>query len=186
MKETTVVRHGTSGVAILLGVLASIGTAALLTPLVAGTLGSGDFNLDAAGSAIPVLVALVVSTFIGGHVAGRIAGDHTSWHGLMTGIVGLGATCAYLLIGVAAQRGALGFPVYTAMPELFPGVLTVSLYQSTMALAFGLLFGLPAQIVAAWFGGLLAPTRTARIVREPEPRKTYTRDSGPMTPRPLI
>lgn len=157
--DVSATNQGASWVAIGGGVLATMGAASLLTPILSAYLGASGVDLASAGSAVPVLIALATAALVGGHVAGRIAKRQTGWHGLLSGLVGLLATGSYLIAGVAVQRSLLGID-NRALPDFFPMVLTLSQYHSVPALALGLI-GLPAQVLAAWIGGLLAGSRPA-------------------------
>lgn len=147
----------------LLGWLTTIGVAALLTAVASARIHPASidvYSTGAAAPALPVLIALVIATLIGGHVAGRIAGYRTSWHGLMSGFLGMLAVYGYVLFQIAVQRSVVGLTYY-ATPELFPSVLTLALYQSYPALVFGLVMGSALQLFASWLGGLLAAPRGA-------------------------
>jgi len=154
-----------SWVAVVGGSLVTMGVGALLSPIVSAYLGTSGTNLAGAASAVPVLVALAISALLGGYAAGRIAKRRTGWHGLLSGLVGLLVTGTYLIAGVAVQGSFLGID-NRALPDFFPTVLTVSQYHSVPALTLGFI-GFPAQILAAWIGGLLARPRSAVVTASP-------------------
>lgn len=152
---------GTSWVAVGGGVLATMGVAALLTPILSAYLASSATDLTGAGSAVPVVAALTLAALLGGYVAGRIAKRRTGWYGLLSGLVGLLLTGSYVLVQVTVQRSYLGIDD-RFLPDFFPMVLTRSQYHSEASLALGLI-GLPAQVVAAWIGGLVARPRSTVV-----------------------
>ncbi len=161
---------GTSWISVGAGVLATMGVAALLTPILSAYLASSTTDLTGAGSAVPVVAALALAALLGGYVAGRVAKRRASWHGMLSGFVGLLLTGSYVLVSVAVQRSYFGIDG-RFLPDFFPMVLTRSQYHSEASLALGLI-GLPVQIVAAWIGGLFARPRpavvaSARIVEAP-------------------
>ncbi len=156
---------GTSWIAVGGGVLVTMGVAALLTPILNSYLAASTTDLTGAGSAVPVVAALALAALLGGYIAGRVAKRRTGWHGLLSGFVGLLLTGSYVLVSVAVQRSYFGIDG-RFLPDFFPMILTRSQYHSEASLALGLI-GLPAQIIAAWIGGLFArPTvvASARVV----------------------
>lgn len=152
---------GTSWVAVGGGVLVTMGIAALLTPILSAYLASSTTDLTGAGSAVPVVAALTLAALLGGYIAGRIAKRRAGWHGMLSGFVGLFLTGAYILVSVAVQRSYFGIDG-RFLPDFFPMILTRSQYHSEASLALGLI-GLPAQIIAAWIGGLFAQPRPAVV-----------------------
>jgi len=158
-------KPGTSWVAVGGGVLATMGVAALLTPILTAYLATSGVDLARAGSAVPVLIALAIAALAGGYTAGRIAKRRTGWHGLLSGLLGLLVTGSYLLASVAVQGSFLGIDD-RALPDFFPMVLTLGQYHSEPALTLGFI-GFPAQILAAWIGGLLARPRSAVGITSP-------------------
>ena len=164
-----------SWVAVVVGVLAMMGVGALLTPILTAYLATSGVDLARAESAVPVLVALLIAALVGGYTAGRIAKRRTGWHGLLSGLLGLLVTGSYLVASVAVQRSFLGIDD-RALPDFFPMVLTLGQYHSEPALTLGFI-GLPAQLLAAWIGGLLARPRSAAVAESP-----LIVVAGPVTP----
>jgi len=162
------------------GWIASVGAAALLSPLIGGIVTSRGGTADDISLAVPAVLGVLVTYLVGGYVAGRMAGHSTSWHGMMTAFFGLFVILAVILTGLAADRGYLG-DLRIGLPA---GTFTVG-----DAVTFGAILGFLAAIFAGWLGGLLAPTRTVAsapvapvdrtvpvttvedrtVVREPEP-----------------
>lgn len=173
---TRVVRIADSWVAVVGGVLAMMGVAALVTPVLTRYLAGAATDLTDAGSAVPVLVALVLTALIGGYVAGRIAKRRTGWHGLLSGLFALLLTGSYLITQVALQRSFLGIDD-RELPVFFPMVLGLGLYHSYPALWLGVAVGFPARILAAWIGGLLARPRSDVVAASPR-----IVVAGPVTP----
>ena len=162
MARDVVVRpSGTAWGAVLGGWLATLGVAALLSPLVTAVLGSLSLNERSLAAAVPVIVGVGLAYLIGGYIAGRMAGYRTSWHGLLTAFFGLFVVLALIVIAVALQQGVFGSTYY--IPAILPPLVSVGLYRSAEALAFGGLLGMLIAIFSAWLGGLLAPTRTLAV-----------------------
>ncbi|MFN2520391.1 MAG: hypothetical protein ABR525_05025 [Candidatus Limnocylindria bacterium] len=163
----------TSWAAVLGGWLASVGAAALIAPAVAtllnGTARSGIADL---ASVVPVVVGLIVAYLIGGYVAGSMAAQRTSWHGMLTAFFGLFVVLAALLIGVAAERGYLAGTGIRSLADVFPGVQASNLQTIGDAATFGAILGFLATIFAGWLGGLLAPTRYVPVPVEVQPGTT--------------
>lgn len=173
-------RPGTSWMSVIGGWIASIGTAALLSPLVGGFVATRGGTVDDISLAVPAILGILLAYLIGGYVAGRMAGYSTSWHGLMTAFFGLFVVLAVILAGVAVDRGYFG-DVRLTLPAGLPAV--------GEAITFGAILGFLAAIFAGWLGGLLAPTRTVAVepVEPVEPvaveDRTLVRDREPVTPR---
>jgi len=151
---TVVKRSGTSWISVIGGWIASIGTAALLSPLVGGFVATRGGTPDDLSLAVPAVLGVLLAYLVGGYVAGRMAGYSTSWHGMMTAFFGLFVVLAVILAGVAAERGYFG-DVRIALPGSLPTVGD--------AVTFGAILGFLAAIFAGWLGGLLAPTRTVAV-----------------------
>lgn len=151
---TVVRRSGTSWISVMGGWIASIGMAALLSPLVGGFVATRGGTPDDLSLAVPAVLGVLLSYLVGGYVAGRMAGYSTSWHGMMTAFFGLFVVLAIILAGVAAERGYFG-DVRIALPGSLPTVGD--------AVTFGAILGFLAAIFAGWLGGLLAPTRTVAV-----------------------
>jgi len=162
MARTVVVRpRGTAWGSVLGGWLATLGVAALLSPLVTALLGRLYPNDRSLAAAVPVVVGVGLAYLIGGYVAGRMAGYRTSWHGLLTAFFGLFVVLALIVVAVALQQGVFGATFY--LPEILPPLISTGLYPSAEALAFGGLLGMLLAIFSAWLGGLLAPTRAVAV-----------------------
>ncbi len=179
-RSIAVRRRGTSWMSVIGGWIASVGAAALLSPLIGGIVTSRGGTADDISLAVPAVLGVLVTYLVGGYVAGRMAGHSTSWHGMMTAFFGLFVILAVILTGLAADRGYLG-DLRIGLPA---GTFTVG-----DAVTFGAILGFLAAIFAGWLGGLLAPTRTVAsapvapvdrtvpvttvedrtVVREPEP-----------------
>lgn len=169
MTTTVIVRpRRTAWGSVLGGWLATVGVAALLSPLVTAIIGGLAVNERSLGAAVPVIVGVGVAYLIGGYIAGRMAGYRTSWHGLLTAFFGLFVVLALIVVAVALQQGVLGSAAY--LPDILPPLVTTGLFRSADALAFGGLLGMLIAIFAAWLGGLLAPTRTAAVPVTPAVR----------------
>jgi MFS family permease len=157
MARDVVVRpSGTSWGAVLDGWLATVGVAAILTPIV-GILLSTWYSTRGYASTIPVLVAVGLAYLIGGYIAGRIAGYRTSWHGMVVAFFGLFVVLALLVIDIALAQGVFGQS--SRLVPILPLVLGVALFQSVETFAFGGAIAILLAIFAAWLGGLLAPER---------------------------
>lgn len=181
-------RSGTSWMSVVGGWIASVGTAALLSPLVGGFVASRGGTPDDLSLAVPAVLGVLLAYLVGGYVAGRMAGYSTSWHGMMTAFFGLFVVLAVILAGVAAERGYLG-DVRIVMPAGLPAIGD--------AITFGAILGFLAAIFAGWLGGLLAPARTVAVpvVRdhvapvtpvtavEPVEEQVIVRDREPAAPR---
>lgn len=194
MARDVVVRpSGTSWGAVLDGWLATVGVAAILTPLVNLLLAS-YYPTRGYASTVPILLAVGSSYLIGGYVAGRMAGWRTSWHGMMVAFFGLFVVLALLVVDIALALGVFG--ATSRLVQLMPTVLGVALYQSAETLAFGGALGILIAIFAAWLGGLLAPARIGTavttaaaapvpVVEEPAP-STTTEVHRPREPYRLL
>ena len=155
---------GTSWGAVLDGWLATVGVAAILTPLV-GLLLSSVYTVRGYSATVPVLAAVGLSYLIGGYVAGRMAGYRTSWHGMMVAFFGLFVVLALLVVDIALALGVLG--TTGRLVQIMPAILGTSLFTSVQTFAFGGALGLLIAIFAAWLGGLLAPARVTAGVTAP-------------------
>jgi len=152
---------GTSWGAILDGWLATVGVAAILTPIV-GLMLANWYPTRGYASTVPILVAVGLAYLIGGYVAGRMAGYHTSWHGMMVAFFGLFVVLALLVIDIALAVGVFG--TSDRLVQVMPQVLGVALYQSAETFAFGGALALLIAVFAGWLGGLLAPERIGAVV----------------------
>jgi len=156
---------GTSWGAVLDGWLATVGVAAILTPIV-GVLLTNWYPTRGYASTVPILAAVAVSYLVGGYVAGRMAGYRTSWHGMMVAFFGLFIVLALLVVDIALAIGVFGDPA--RLVQIMPLILGVALFESAETFAFGGALGVLIAIFAAWLGGLLAPARiTAAVAGTP-------------------
>ena len=162
MARDVVVRPtGTSWGAVLDGWLATVGVAAILTPII-GLMLANWYPTRGYASTVPILVAVGLAYLIGGYVAGRMAGFHTSWHGMMVAFFGLFVVLALLVIDIALAAGVFG--TSARLVQVMPQVLGVALYQSAETFAFGGALALLIAVFAGWLGGLLAPARIGAVV----------------------
>ena len=160
-REVVVRPAGTSWGAILDGWLATVGVAAILTPIV-GLMLANWYPTRGYASTVPILVAVGLAYLIGGYVAGRMAGYRTSWHGMMVAFFGLFVVLALLVIDIALAAGVFG--TSARLVQVMPQVLGVALYQSAETFAFGGALALLIAVFAGWLGGLLAPARIGAVV----------------------
>jgi MFS family permease len=160
-REVVVRPAGTSWGAILDGWLATVGVAAILTPIV-GLMLANWYPTRGYASTVPILVAVGLAYLIGGYVAGRMAGYRTSWHGMMVAFFGLFVVLALLVIDIALAAGVFG--TTARLVQVMPQVLGVTLYESAETFAFGSALALLIAVFAGWLGGLLAPTRIGAVV----------------------
>jgi hypothetical protein len=159
-REVVMRPTGTSWGAVLDGWLATVGVAAILTPIIGLMLANWYPTLGYA-STVPILVAVGLSYLIGGYVAGRMAGYRTSWHGMMVAFFGLFIVQALLIIDLALAIGVFG--ATARLVPIMPQVLGVALFQSAETFAFGGALGILIAVFAGWLGGLLAPTRISTV-----------------------
>lgn len=157
MAGDVVVRpSGMSWGAVLDGWLATVGVAAILTPIV-GVLLATLYPTRGYASTVPIVMAVGISYLVGGYVAGRMAGYRTSWHGLMVGFFGLFVVLGLLVVDIALALGLFG--ATARLVQILPLALGVALFESVETFAFGGALSLLIAIFAAWLGGLLAPSR---------------------------
>lgn len=162
MQEAKVMRPlATSWMSVICGWIAAIGGAALVAPAVAATLAGRPAVPNDLALAVPVVLGLMIAYLIGGYVAGRMAGYHTSWHGMMAAFFGLLITLIALLLAAAAERGLLAGSGVQSLADVFPGIRQLDLRSLGDTVTFGALLGFLATIFAGWLGGLLAPSRGA-------------------------
>lgn len=164
MEKTYVGTAGTSWASVVGGWFATIGAAALVAPLVAGILAGRQPVPNDLALAVPVVLGLMTSYLIGGYVAGRMAGYHTSWHGMMTAFFGLFVALVALLVAAAADQGLLAASGIRSLADVFPGMSQLDLRTLGDTLTFGAILGFLATIFAGWLGGLLAPEHAAAAV----------------------
>jgi len=159
--DVTVRPAGTSWGAVLDGWLATVGVAAILTPLV-GLLLTNVYTTRGYAATVPILVAVGISYLVGGYVAGRMAGYRTSWHGMTVAFFGLFVVLALLVVDIALALGLFG--ATARLIQLMPSVLGVAFFETAETFAFGGALSILIAIFAAWLGGLMAPTRIAAVV----------------------
>lgn len=165
MARDVVVRpSGTSWGAVLDGWLATVGVAAILSPLV-GLLLANVYTSRSYASTVPVLAGVGLSYLVGGYVAGRMAGYRTSWHGMMVAFFGVFVVMALLVIDIAISLGLFG--TTGRLVQVMPTVLGATLFTSAETFAFGGALGILIAIFAGWLGGLLAPARIVTSVATP-------------------
>lgn len=162
MAGAVVVRpSGTSWGAVLDGWLATVGVAAILSPLI-GLLLANVYTTHGYAATVPVLASVGLAYLIGGYVAGRMAGYRTSWHGMLVAFFGVFVVLALLVIDIALALGLFG--TTGRLVQVMPAVLGVSLFTSAETFAFGGALGVLIAIFAGWLGGLLAPARIMTAV----------------------
>jgi MFS family permease len=158
----------TSWGAVLDGWLATVGVAAILTPII-GVLLTNLYPTGGYASTVPILVGVGLAYLIGGYIAGRVAGYKTSWHGMMVAFLGLFIVLALLVVDIALEVGVFG--VTARLVQIMPLVLGVALYESVETFAFGGALGILIAIFAGWLGGLLAPAHVTATVANVAPVK---------------
>jgi hypothetical protein len=173
-REVVVRPTRTSWGAVLDGWLATVGVAAILTPII-GVVLANLYPTGGYASTVPILVGVGLAYLIGGYIAGRVAGYKTSWHGMMVAFFGLFIVLALLVVDIALEVGVFG--VTARLVQIMPLVLGVSLYESVETFAFGGALGILIAIFAGWLGGLLAPAHATASV---------TRASAPMIPTAVV
>ena len=148
--------------AVLDGWLATVGVAAILSPII-GLVLANLYPSRGYASTVPILAGIGLSYLVGGYVAGRMAGYRTSWHGMVVAFFGLFVVLALLVVDIALALGVLG--TTGRLVQVMPAILGTSLFTSVETFAFGGALGLLIAIFAAWLGGLLAPARvTAGVI----------------------
>jgi hypothetical protein len=103
----------TSWASVLVGMLAALGAALLLSGLVGGvvalfvTLSEAGGSEMGAGvpSILGVLITLLLAYLVGGYTAGRAASRKGTKHGLLTALVGVLVTMLLVTIGAVAGLG---------------------------------------------------------------------------------
>ena len=142
--------------AVLDGWLATVGVAAILSPII-GLVLANLYPSRGYASTVPVLAGIGLSYLVGGYVAGRMAGYRTSWHGMMVAFFGLFVVLSLLVIDIALSLGLFGDA--GRLVPIMPAIIGGTLFGSAEAFAFGGALGILIAIFAGWLGGLLAPTR---------------------------
>jgi hypothetical protein len=172
--------RGTSWGAVLGGWLATVGVAAILTPIIGLVLATW-YPTRGYASTVPILVGVGLAYLIGGYLAGRIAGARTSWHGMLVAFFGLFVVLALLVIDIAFETGVFGSTA--RLVQVMPLVLGVAFYESVETFAFGGALGMLIAIFAAWLGGLLAPNHmTAAVETAPAAPATSVVQARRVTP----
>lgn len=160
----------TSWGAVIDGWLATVGVAAILTPII-GLVLANVYPTGGYAATVPVLVGIGLAYLVGGYVAGRMVGYRTSWHGMMVAFFGLFVVLSLLVIDLALSLGVLG--TTGRLVEFMPAVLGATLFGSAETFAFGGALGILIAIFAGWVGGLLAPSRiTTTVTGTPVPVAT--------------
>ena len=100
------VRTGTSWVSVVLGWLAALGAALILSAIVGAifaALGLGGSGTTSGGISglIGVLLTLLIAFFLGGYTAGRMASRSGVKHGLLVALLALVVTIVLALVGAA-------------------------------------------------------------------------------------
>lgn len=169
MARDVVVRpRGTSWGAVLDGWLATVGVAALLTPLVGLLVASVYAGSHGYAATVPALCAVGLAYLIGGYVAGRMAGYRTSWHGMMVAFFGVFVMLALIVVDLALAGGVFG--TSGRLVPILPSVLGLTQFDAPETFAFGGALSILSAIFSAWLGGLLAPSRiTTAVTSSPAP-----------------
>src|SRR5436853_2635017 len=145
-REVVVRPTGTSWGAILDGWLATVGVAAILTPII-GLMLTSWYTTRSYASTVPILVAVGLSYLVGGYVAGRMAGYRTSWHGMMVAFFGLFVVLALLVIDLALALGVFG--ATARLIQIMPLVMGATLFETAETFAFGGALSILIAIFAA-------------------------------------
>lgn len=170
--------RGTAWGAVLGGWLATLGVAALLSPLVTAMLGSLSLNERSLAAAVPVIVGVGLAYLIGGYIAGRMAGYRTSWHGMLTAFFSLLVLLGLVLLSYAAANGAFAGIGVNDLGTLVPGAAGLNVDSIGSGLTFGALVGFLAAIFGGWLGGVLAPAHAVPVGAPYVPR-----EAGPVPGR---
>src|SRR5215218_1853592 len=172
--------RGTSWISVVLGWLAALGTALILSGIVGAIVGTIFAALGISGATggassggVGVLVTLLIAFFIGGYAAGRMASRQGVKHGLLVPLLALVVTIVLALIGAAVganfidQLGGVTLPgpagkVAQNVPQ--QGLTTILSVSGILALLF------------PFIGGALGGARGARVGQE-RPYPPSRRDS---------
>ena len=104
------VRTGTSWVSVVLGWLAAVGAALILSGIVGAIVGAifAALGLGSSGTTgggisglLGVLLTLLIAFFLGGYTAGRMASRSGVKHGLLVALLALVVTIVLALVGAA-------------------------------------------------------------------------------------
>lgn len=178
-KDVAIRPAGTAWGAVICGWIAAIGASALVAPAVAAVLAGREPVPNDLALAVPIVLGLMIAYLIGGYVAGRMAGYHTSWHGMMTAFFGLFITLGALLLAAAADRGLLASSGVSSLGDVFPGIRQLDLRSLGDTVTFGAMLGFLATIFAGWLGGLLAPDQAVMTAAVPATERVVEREVVP-------
>ena len=164
MVRTDHVSGTSSGSAAFVGWLVAAGFCAVLVPLAMLTAPL----LDAPLMALPFIVVLAIAFLIGGYAAGSLAGHRTGYHGLLTGMLALA------VVGIVTGADAWGISWLGSGMAVTAGARPWVAGYGMFPLA---IVGIAVFILAAWLGGLAAPSRIvtgalARPAYVPRPAPT--------------
>ena len=175
--------RGTSWVSVVLGWLAALGAALILSSIVGAIVGTLFAALGAKSGGISgvigLLLTLLVAFFLGGYAAGRMASRSGVKHGLLVALLALVVTIVLALIGAAVaasfidQLGGVTLPgpagkAAQNVPQ--QGLSTILSVSGILALLF------------PFIGGALGGARGARVGQE-RPYPPSRRDSREGTDR---
>jgi hypothetical protein len=174
--------RGTSWVSVVLGWLAALGAALILSSMVGAIVGALFAALGAErgttgggiSGVIGVLLTLLIAFYLGGYAAGRMASRSGVKHGLLVALLALVVTIVLALIGAAVgasfidQLGGVTLPgpagkAAQNVPQ--QGLTTILSVSGILALLF------------PFIGGALGGARGARVGQErPYPPSRRDRD----------
>jgi hypothetical protein len=156
--------RGTSWVSVVLGWLAALGAALILSSIVGAIVGTLFAALGAKSGGISgvigLLLTLLIAFYLGGYAAGRMASRSGVKHGLLVALLALVVTIVLALIGVAVgasfidQLGGVTLPApATKAAQNVPqqGLTTILSVSGILALLF------------PFIGGALGGARGARV-----------------------
>lgn len=146
MVRTDHVSGTSSGSAAFVGWLVAAGFCAVLVPLAA----LAAPLLGAPLMALPFIVVLAIAFLIGGYAAGSLAGHRTGYHGLLTGMLALA------VVGIVTGADAWGVSWLGSGMAVTAGARPWVAGYGMFPLA---IVGIAVFILAAWLGGLAAPSR---------------------------
>ncbi len=106
---------------------------------------------------ITYLVLMAIAYLVGGYIAGRAGGWRTGWHGLLAGIVSL---AVMLMLTLASMSMS---PVAMSLANVYSGDSVRFWVPEYGAYPLGFV-ALLVMVLAAWMGGILAPTRAVTAV----------------------
>ena len=159
--------RGTSWVSVVLGWLAALGAALILSSIVGAIVGTLFAALGAKSGGISgvigLLLTLLIAFYLGGYAAGRMASRSGVKHGLLVALLALVVTIVLALIGAAVgasfidQLGGVTLPGPASkaaqnVPQ--QGLSTILSVSGILALLF------------PFIGGALGGARGARVGQE--------------------